>query len=81
MLELMAFGEAVRGAHDAAAPHRICTHLFDLAQTFSRFYESCPVLKADDDATVTSRLALCALTARTLADGLDLLGIAAPDRM
>ena len=81
VLELMAFGEAVRGAHDAAAPHRICTHLFDLAQTFSRFYESCPVLKADDDATVTSRLALCALTARTLADGLDLLGIAAPDRM
>ncbi len=81
VLELLDFGEAVQGAHDAAAPHRICTHLFELAQTFSRFYENCPVLNADDEATVLSRLALCGLTARTLAAGLDLLGIAAPDRM
>jgi arginyl-tRNA synthetase len=39
------------------------------------------VLKAPDEATRDSRLALCALTARVLARGLDLLGIAAPQRM
>jgi arginyl-tRNA synthetase len=62
-------------------PHRLCTYLFDLAQSFTAFYESCPVLRAPDETTRSSRLALCEVTARTLARGLDLLGIEAPDRM
>ena len=48
---------------------------------FTTFYESCPVLKADSDEQRRSRLLLCDLTARVLATGLDLLGIAAPERM
>lgn len=62
-------------------PHRLCTYLFELAQTFSSFYEACPVLKADDEQTRASRLTLCALTLRTLVQGLDLLGVEAPERM
>ena len=50
------------------SPHRLCGYLFDLAQAFTSFYEACPVLKADDEATRASRLALCDLTARTLSD-------------
>ena len=45
------------------------------------FYENCPVLKAADDATRASRLALCAVTLAVLVQGLDLLGIEAPERM
>ncbi|WCO65103.1 arginine--tRNA ligase [Iamia majanohamensis] len=80
-LALLGFEGAVRDTARTSQPHRLCGHLFDLAQTFTSFYEACPVLKADDEATRASRLVLCDLTARTLAAGLDLLGIAAPDRM
>ena len=63
------------------APHKLCGHLFDLGQSFTSFYDACPVLKADDEAIRRSRLALCRLTADALALGLGLLGIRAPDRM
>ena len=67
-------------AAETLQPHRICAFLYDVATAFTSFYESCPVLKADGP-TRASRLALCEVTARTLALGLDLLGIAAPDQM
>jgi arginyl-tRNA synthetase len=62
-------------------PHRLCGYLFALAKAYSDFYEACPVLKAPTPAIRDNRLALCRLTAATLAQGLDLLGIAAPQVM
>ena len=79
-LQLLQFDAAVHDTLDKYSPHRLCTYLFDLAHSFTSFYEACPVLKADDDQR-RSRLALCDLTARVLAKGLDLLGIDAPERM
>ena len=81
VLELLGFGDAVGSVAEHLQPHRLCTYLFDLAQAFTAFYESCPVLRAPDEATRASRLALCEATARVLARGLHLLGIEAPDRM
>lgn len=78
---LLAYPTAVSEALATYQPHKLCTYLFELAQDFSAFYEHCPVLKADDDDVRRSRLALCDLTGRTLAHGLDLLGIQAPDEM
>ncbi len=63
------------------SPSRLCAYLFELATTFTTFYETCPVLKADDEETRRSRLLLCDLTARTIQQGLALLGIEAPDQM
>lgn len=80
-LELLGFGGAVFETADALRPHRLCGYLYDLATTFTAFFEACPVLRAPDEATRDSRLALCRLTAGVLARGLDLLGIAAPERM
>jgi arginyl-tRNA synthetase len=80
-LELLDFGTAVLEAGDTLRPHRLAGYLYDLATAFTAFYETCPVLKAPDEATRASRLALCELTARVLARGLKLLGIAAPERM
>ena len=80
-LELLAFEEAVVGAAEALQPHRLCTYLFTLAQTFTAFYEGCPVLRAESPEIRSSRLRLCDLTARTLAEGLSLLGIESPERM
>ena len=67
-------------AAETAQPHRICAYLYDVASAFTSFYEACPVLKSDGP-TRASRLALCEVSARTLALGLDLLGISAPDQM
>ena len=78
---LLAFDSAVWDTIDKYSPHRLCTYLFDLAQDFTSFYEHCPVLKADDEATKRSRLALCDTTARVMSEGLGLLGITAPERM
>jgi arginyl-tRNA synthetase len=79
-LALLGFGDVVAQVGDALEPHRLCSYLFELAQTFSVFYESCPVLKADD-TTRASRLILCRVTLDVLVTGLDLLGIASPERM
>lgn len=80
-IALEGFGAAVLASADHLQPHRLCGYLFDLAQTFTGFYENCPVLRADDEATRASRLAQCQLTAQVLATGLGLLGIEAPERM
>lgn len=79
--ELSKFEEVLNDVFDTFEPHRLCTYLFDLAQCFTSFYENCPVLKETDQQLRLSRLALCFMTARTLTQGLDLLGISAPERM
>ncbi len=79
-LGLLSFPEALASAMETSHPHRLCTYLFDLAQRFTAFYEACPVLAAPG-ASRDERLALCDLSARTLALGLSLLGIDAPERM
>jgi arginyl-tRNA synthetase len=80
-LALLGFGDVVVQVGGALEPHRLCGYLFDLAQAYSVFYESCPVLKAPDAETRASRLALCRTTLAVLVTGLDLLGISSPDRM
>jgi arginyl-tRNA synthetase len=79
-LQLLGFPVALDAAAGAFSPAKLCTYLFELATVFTTFYEACRVL-VDDEAVRTSRLALCDLTARVLALGLSLLGIAAPARM
>ena len=80
-LELLRFGTVVADVAASLEPHRLTGYLFELAGAFTSFYEKCPVLRADTEEQKASRLALCDLTAKVLARGLDLLGIAAPDRM
>ena len=80
-LKLLGFGAVVTSVADTAEPHRLCAYVFEVASLFTAFYEQCPVLKADDDETRQSRLALCAATLRVLTAGLGLLGVPIPDRM
>jgi arginyl-tRNA synthetase len=79
-LKLLGLGEQVAAVAETLEPHRLCTYLFELATAFTDFYEACPVLQADQPVR-ESRLALCALVARSLTLGLDLLGIQVPERM
>ncbi|MCO5974691.1 arginine--tRNA ligase [Actinoallomurus soli] len=80
-LHLLGFGTALRQTGETTEPHRLCAYLFELASAYTTFYENCPVLRAPDEATKASRLALCALTLRTLSKGLELLGVETPERM
>ena len=79
-LGVMGFPEALDGALATSQPHRLSGYLFDLAQRLSAFYEACPVIAAPEPVR-GERVALCEITARTLALGLSLLGIDAPDQM
>ena len=79
-LQLLEFAAAVDATAEAYSPAKLCTYLFALATTFTTFYEACRVL-VDHEETRTSRLALCDLTARVLAQGFSLLGMEAPDQM
>ena len=78
--KLAQFGEVVPMILDDHRPNLLCNYLYELAGAFHSFFESCPVLKADEPARST-RLLLCDATARVLAKGLDLLGIGVPERM
>jgi len=77
---LLNFGLTLEAVAEEYRPNFLCNYLYELAGKFTSFYENCPVLKADD-ASRTSRLALCDLTARVLKQGLDVLGIETIEQM
>lgn len=78
LLKLSEYSEVVNKAALELAPHVICTYLFELSQVFNRFYENSKVI---GDPRESTRLVLIENYAETLKDGLELLGITAPDRM
>ncbi|MFC7246590.1 arginine--tRNA ligase [Catellatospora aurea] len=79
-MELLGFAAVVADAADTLQFHRLTGYLQNLAGAYTAFYDNCPVLKAEG-AVRESRLLLCDLTARVIAQGLALLGIEAPERM
>ncbi|MDQ1247651.1 MAG: arginyl-tRNA synthetase, partial [Actinomycetota bacterium] len=74
----------VASAAELREPHRVARYLEQLATAYHKFYDSCRVLpRGDEEVTETTiaRLWLCAAARQTLANGLDLLGVSAPERM
>ncbi len=80
-LTLLRYPGVVRSVASSFEPHRLCQYLYDLAQAFSTFYNECHVMNAPDEPTRQSRLHLCRISERVLADGLGLLGLRTLDRM
>jgi arginyl-tRNA synthetase len=80
-LALDAFDAAVTTAYERRAPHFLTEHAFTLAQSFSGFYNNCPILQEPSAEVRASRLALAAVTLRQLERVVDLLGIETPERM
>ena len=78
--KLLNFADSVSLSAEEYRPHYLCQYLFELATLFHKFYEACPVLSAADDVRA-SRLVLCDLTARTIRQGLNLLGIGVVEQM
>lgn len=80
-LHLDGFGETIAETAAEYAPHKLAAYLYQLASLYTTFYSECPVLKADTPEQVENRLFLCDLTARTLHQGMALLGIRTPERL
>lgn len=80
-LQILRLEEALAAAVADYQPSQITTYLWDLAKTYSGFFQNCPVLKAETPELKESRLLLCDLTARVIQRCLDLLGIRTVERM
>ena len=74
------YGETLAVAARDLAPHLICVYLKELAADFHAFYNAERVL-VDNEAERNARLALCMAARRVLANGLEVLGVSAPERM
>jgi arginyl-tRNA synthetase len=79
--QLLRFAEALAAAAADYRPNQLTNYLFDLANAYSTFFDQCPVLKAETPELRNSRLLLCDLTACTLKQGLELLGISVVEQM
>ncbi len=80
-LQLLRFEETLHQAAGDFQPSVLTSYLWDLAKTYSGFFQNCPVLKAPTPILRESRLLLCDLTARILQQCLNLLGIRTVERM
>lgn len=80
-LKLIQWGEAVSMSAEDHRPNVVTNYLFELANAYNGFFRDCRVLQAESDALKRSRLILCELTARTIRQGLEILGIKTVDRM
>ncbi|MFD9240448.1 arginine--tRNA ligase [Streptomyces sp. NPDC059556] len=81
-LHLDQFGEVVAETAAEYAPHKLAAYLYQLASLYTTFYDHCPVIKpAPAQDVAENRLFLCDLTARTLHQGMALLGIRTPERL
>jgi len=81
---LAEYPRVVASAAELREPHRIARYLEDLATDYHRFYDVCWVLPRGDEELGplhVARLWLCAAARQVLANGLDLLGVSAPERM
>lgn len=81
ILELSKFPDAVHAAYKGRAPNHLCEFAYNLAQTFSRFYQSCHILSESDPNLRASWLALSQLCLRLMERTLNLLGIEVPEKM
>jgi arginyl-tRNA synthetase len=80
-LQLVRFQDALAMAATEYKPNHITSYLWDLAKSYSGFFQNCPVLKAETPELRRSRLLLCDVTARVIQRGLDLLGIRTAERL
>jgi arginyl-tRNA synthetase len=81
ILLLNDFQKKIQVAADEFSPAVLAQYLFDLAKEYNRFYADLPIFHEKDEAVQAFRVALSALTAKTIKKGMSLLGISVPDRM
>jgi arginyl-tRNA synthetase len=80
-LQLLQYGSVLHDTMNSLEPHRLCNWLYETTELFSSFYQSCPVLRAENEELKESRFRLASVTGKVLKDGLSILGIEPPEQM
>ena len=81
MRKISEFPDVVAHARERYAPSALIAYLYKLASLANRFYETMPILKDENEERKNARLALTETAARTIAKGLELLGIKSPEKI
>lgn len=81
MLEAAKFTAVLDQAYEELAPHKICGYIYDLANSFNRFYHDNRILGEEDEEKKQGYIALLDLVRTILETSIDLLGFEAPERM
>jgi arginyl-tRNA synthetase len=79
--KLLKFEETLQYVLEDYTPNLLCNYLIELAQSFNSFYQTIPVLQEQDENLKAFRFSLISATAQIMSNGLDLLGIEAPEEM
>ena len=81
MLALTKWSETVNAAFEEHAPHKICQFVYELSDTFNRFYHENKIVTNENEKQRDSYIKLSALVGKVLETAIDLLGLEAPERM
>lgn len=81
MLSLSKWSETVETAFAEQAPHKICQFIYELSDAFNKFYHDNKIVTNEDEKVRESYIQLTRLTGRVLEQGVDLLGLSAPEKM
>ena len=81
MLEVAKFNNVIETAFEELAPHKICAYIYDLSNTFNRFYHETKILSEENEDRKAGFIALLLITKRALEACIDMLGFEAPERM
>ena len=81
MLEVAKFSAIMENAYEELAPHKICAYIYDLSNTFNRFYHETKILSEENEERKAGFIALLSLTKRVLEACIGVLGFEAPERM
>lgn len=80
-LALSKFADAVQAAYSERAPHKICQFIYELSESFNRFYHENQILSNKEEQKKTSYIQLLILVKNVLEQCIDLIGLSAPERM
>ena len=81
MLALTKWSETVNAAFEEHAPHKICQFVYELSDTFNKFYHENKIVTNENEKQRDSYIKLSALVGKVLESAIDLLGLEAPERM
>jgi len=81
MLSLSKWSETIETAFAEQAPHKICQFIYELSDAFNKFYHDNKIVTNEDEKVRESYIQLTRLAGRVLEQGIDLLGLSAPEKM
>lgn len=81
LLKCNQFGDTVAKSAESLKTLNLCAYLYELGKQFNSFYAECSVMNAPNEESKQSRMALCFAVKEIMAEGLNLLGIQAPEKM